>query len=76
MLGAVAGSLVVAILSAPAIAAPSVAANCGNVQILSDQMTAGEAEAYCRYAVKERQKSARQGITRKSGCFLPRRLLQ
>ena len=56
MLGVVAGSLVVAILSAPAIAAPSVAANCGNVQILSDQMTAGEAEAYCRYAVKERQK--------------------
>jgi len=56
MLGVVAGSLVVAILSAPAIAAPSVAANCGNVQILSDQMTAGEAEAYCLYAVKERQK--------------------
>lgn len=38
------------------IAAPTVAAKCANVQILSDQLTAREAETYCVYAVAERQK--------------------
>ena len=33
-----------------------VASNCGNVQILSNELTAQEAEDYCRYAVSERRK--------------------
>jgi hypothetical protein len=52
-------SLLIIVLFVPAlqgIAAPTVAAKCANVQILSDQLTAREAEAYCVYAVAERQK--------------------
>lgn len=36
--------------------AQKVAADCVNVQILSNQLATREAEAYCRYAVSERQK--------------------
>jgi hypothetical protein len=52
-------SLLIVILSAPAIygiAAPTVAANCDNIQILSEQLTSREADAYCLYAVSERKK--------------------
>jgi hypothetical protein len=52
-------TLLIIVLFVPAlqgIAAPTVAAKCANVQILSDQLTASEAEAYCVYAVAERQK--------------------
>jgi hypothetical protein len=52
-------SSLIIVLFVPAlqgIAAPTVAAKCANVQILSDQLTAREAEAYCVYAVAERQK--------------------
>lgn len=38
------------------IAAPTVAAECGNARILSEQLSVREAEAYCRYAVSERGK--------------------
>jgi hypothetical protein len=41
------------------IAAPTVAANCENVQILSEQLSTREAEAYCSYALIERQKVER-----------------
>ena len=54
--------LVIAVLSistAQAIAAPTVAANCENIQILSEQLSTREAEAYCSYAVIERQKVER-----------------
>ena len=37
-------------------AAPRIAANCANIQVLSDELTAREAEAYCSYAATERQK--------------------
>src|SRR5262245_46582523 len=36
--------------------AQKVAADCGNVQILSNQLPTRDAEAYCRYAVSEQQK--------------------
>jgi hypothetical protein len=36
--------------------AETVAANCAHVQILSEQLTSREAEAYCRYVIDERQK--------------------
>ena len=36
--------------------AQKIAADCRNVQIISDQLASREAEAYCRYAVDERQK--------------------
>jgi hypothetical protein len=52
-------SSVLVVLSAAAmhaIAAPAVAATCPGIQILSDQLTAREAEVYCSYAVSERQK--------------------
>ena len=52
-------SLLIILLFAPAlqaIAAPTDAAKCANVQILTDQLTARKAEAYCVYAVAERQK--------------------
>lgn len=54
--------LVMAVLSVSAaqgIAAPVVAASCENIRILSDQLTPREAEAYCSYAVLERQKVER-----------------
>jgi len=53
-----ASALLIAISSA-ASAAPAVAATCENVEILSDQMTAREAQTYCSYAVSERQKVER-----------------
>jgi hypothetical protein len=43
---------------ADGLAAPLVAAHCDNILILSEQLTAREAEAYCSYAVGERQKVA------------------
>lgn len=52
-------SLLVVVVSVPAVqgmAAPKVAAHCGTIQILSEQLSAREAEAYCLYAVSERQK--------------------
>jgi len=36
--------------------AQNVAADCGSIQILSDQLSAREAQAYCSYAVSERKK--------------------
>jgi len=54
-----AGSLLTVLLSvaaAPCVAAPTVAATCANIQILADQLTARDAEAYCLYAASERQK--------------------
>src|SRR5262245_43368748 len=52
-------SLPLLMMSVPAmqgVAAPDVAASCGNIQIFSGELTAREAEAYCRYAVAERRK--------------------
>jgi hypothetical protein len=50
-------------LGAPVVAASTIAAACKNIQILSEQLTAREAEAYCRYAVIEREKVKRLGVT-------------
>src|SRR5262245_38661018 len=52
-------SLPVVTLSVPAmpgVAAPGVAANCGTIHVLSVELTAREAEAYCLYAASERKK--------------------
>lgn len=52
-------SLMLVVLCLPAmhgVTAPKVASSCANIQILSDQLTPREAEAYCLYAVSERQK--------------------
>lgn len=52
-------SLVMVVLCLPAlqgVTAPNVASNCADIQILSDQLAPREAEAYCLYAVSERQK--------------------
>jgi hypothetical protein len=48
----------VALLGVPAPCAPVLrgAFPCDGVQVLSDELTRHEAEAYCRYAVRERQK--------------------
>jgi len=35
---------------------PTSPLKCDRIQILSDELTLGEAEAYCRYAVEERKK--------------------
>lgn len=56
---AAACALVVAVLSISAMqagAAPTIAANCESIQILSEQLTSSEADAYCAYAVTERRK--------------------
>jgi hypothetical protein len=52
-------SLLIVLLSVlvmQAAEAQKLAANCANVQILSDQLATRDAEAYCQYAVSERQK--------------------
>ena len=54
-----AGSLAIALSSVPAIhglAASTIAATCESIQILSEQLTAREAETLCLYAASERQK--------------------
>lgn len=43
-------------LAAPVALAQTVAASCAGIQILSEQLSAREAEAYCAYAVGERKK--------------------
>lgn len=47
------------ILPAHVSSASTVAADCGSIQILSEQLTAREAETYCAYAVAEREKVER-----------------
>jgi hypothetical protein len=52
-------SLLVIALLAPALhamGAPALAADCAGIQILSDELTTREAQAYCVYAVAERRK--------------------
>jgi len=52
-------SLLIVLLTALAlqdVQAQKVAADCVNVQILSNQLAPREAETYCRYAMSERQK--------------------
>lgn len=54
-LGVVLGSTLLTVQCATVPAAP---ARCESIQILSDELTANEADAYCRYAVEERKKVA------------------
>lgn len=54
-----AGSVLAVLLSAlamPGAVAQKIAASCTNVQVLSEQLTSREAEAYCTYAMGERKK--------------------
>ena len=54
--------LVIVVLCLPPMQAArvqEVAASCGNIQILLDQLTRREAEAYCQYAASEREKVER-----------------
>lgn len=48
--------VVVSVLAIHGIAAPTVAVNCDNIETLSEQLTAREAEGYCLYAASERKK--------------------
>jgi hypothetical protein len=47
------------VAAAHAAAAPPVAADCGGIRVLSEQLTNHEANAYCAYALSERQKVER-----------------
>jgi hypothetical protein len=53
------GIAVLSGLAVQGVAAPAVAANCDNIQILSQQLSSTEAQAYCSYAMSERQKVER-----------------
>jgi hypothetical protein len=56
MVSALQSLVVVSVLAIHGIAAPAVAANCDNIEIHSEQLTAREAEGYCLYAAGERKK--------------------
>jgi hypothetical protein len=53
------GALLLLAIVADAAAAATVAAECGNVRILSDHLAASHAQSLCRYALDERQKVER-----------------
>jgi hypothetical protein len=46
------------LLMVQCVTGPAGPASCESIQILSDELTANEADAYCRYAVEERKKVA------------------
>ena len=49
-------TVLLSVAAAQCVAAATVAATCADIQILADQLTARDAQAYCLYAAGERQK--------------------